>query len=248
MCGIAGYLNLDGVAADREVLEAMCDAIVHRGPDSQGLLVDGPVALGMRRLAIIDVAGGDQPMTSADGTTTIVYNGECYNFQSERARLEEQGRRFKTHSDTEVVLALFEEKGQDAVDHLRGMYGFAIWNRSREELFLARDRIGKKPMYFFHDGRSFFFASEIKSILVALSRLGRPRPAVAERAIVQYMGYGCIPDPLTAFRGIEKLPPAHTLTLKAGRITRRRYWNLDYAVDESLGEEEHLARLESTLE
>ncbi|MFT7618450.1 MAG: asparagine synthase (glutamine-hydrolyzing) [Planctomycetota bacterium] len=248
MCGIAGYLNLDGAPADKSVLEAMCDAIVHRGPDSQGILVDGPVALGMRRLAIIDVEGGSQPMTSPDGSKTIVFNGECYNFQTERKRLADSGVKFETNCDTEVVLSLYDEKKDDCLDDLRGMYAFAIWDRADRSLFLARDRIGKKPLHFYQDGQTFFFASEIKSILVGLSRLRRARPAVDESAVVRYMGYGYIPDPKTIFKGMEKLPPANTLTLKDGRRSLRRYWQVDYTPDESLDEKEHFERLESILE
>ncbi len=248
MCGIAGYLNLNGAPADKAVLEAMCDAIVHRGPDSQGLMVDGPVALGMRRLAIIDVSGGDQPMTSDDGSKTIVFNGECYNFQSERKRLQDSGVHFKTNCDTEVVLKLFCEKDDRCVEDLRGMFAFAIWDRDNRSLLLARDRVGKKPLHYYRCGDVFFFASEIKSILVGLHRLGMRRPQVRDGAIVQYMGYGYVPDPITIFDGIEKLPPASFLTLSKGQIQTRRYWQVDYTPDETLSEAEHQERLESILE
>lgn len=248
MCGIAGYLNLDGSPASAAVLEAMCDAIVHRGPDSAGLMVEGPVALGMRRLAIVDLSTGDQPMHSPDGNASIVFNGESYSFAAERVHLEAAGRRFNTHSDTEVVLGLYERHGLDCTRGLRGMFGIAIWDRRLQRLLLVRDRIGKKPLHYLDDGKSFFFASEIKSILVALERLGRPAPELDEHALVRYMGLGYVPDPETIFRGIRKLPPAHRLSLEKGRATIERYWQLDWSEDHSLDEEEHLARLEATLE
>ncbi|MEZ6196267.1 MAG: asparagine synthase (glutamine-hydrolyzing) [Planctomycetota bacterium] len=249
MCGIAGYLRLDGAAADRDVLVAMNDAIVHRGPDSAGYLVEGPVALGMRRLAIIDVAGGDQPIHSPDRRASIVYNGESYDFARERARLLEAGRPFQTHSDTETVLALYEERGTAGVEALCGMFAFAIWDRVERRLVLARDRLGKKPLHYYRDEEVFLFASEIKSILVGLARLGRPRPEVEPEALVPYVAYGYVPAPLTAFRGIRKVEPGHRMTVDlAGTIARERYWDVRPAPDDSLSEDEHLERLEATLE
>jgi asparagine synthase (glutamine-hydrolysing) len=249
VCGIAGYLRLDGGRAEREVVVAMNDAIVHRGPDSAGYLVEGPVAMGMRRLSIIDVKGGDQPIFSPDRRHAIVYNGETYSFPAERERLAAAGRRFETHTDTETVLALFEEKGAAGLEPMRGMFGFAIWDSREQELFIARDRMGQKPLHWYCDDQVFLFASEIKSILVGLARLGRPRPAVEERALVPYMAYGYVPAPLTAFQGIHKLPPAHHLTLSTEKSPEiRRYWETRPQPDRSLSEDEHFEALEATLE
>src|SRR5436190_13737347 len=216
MCGIAGFLNLAGRPADPSALAAMNAAIVPRGPDGEGLLAEGPVALGMRRLAIIDVAGGDQPIHTPDGRYSIVFNGEVYNFAQERERLAKAGHRFHTHSDTEVVLHLYAESGAACVDRLRGMFAFAIWDRRASRLFLARDRIGKKPLHVFSDGHTLLFGSEIKAILAGMKALGIPRPAIRKDALVDYVGLSYIPDPHTIWEGIRKLPPASTMTIQDG--------------------------------
>ena len=248
MCGIAGYVRKDGKAADAVVLKAMCDAIAHRGPDAEGVFAEGPAGLGMRRLSIIDIEGGDQPIHSEDGRYSIVYNGECYNFAAERAELAAKGAVFRTRSDTETVLRLFEEYGDEGVERLRGMYGLAVWDRRRERLLLARDRLGQKPVHYLLHGEILFFASEIKSILVGLDRLGIPRPEVDREALVAYMGYGYIPDPLSIFAGLRKLPPAHTLAWEGGEPKVVPYWRLDPTPRDDLSEDEQLELLEETLE
>src|SRR5437764_3801671 len=165
MCGICGFINQDGAPADREILRAMADTIRHRGPDDEGFLVDGPVALGMRRLSIIDLAGGHQPIANEDGTAWIVFNGELYNFPELRPRLEAAGHRFRTHSDTEVVLHAYEEWGVGALDRLNGMFAFAIWDGRRRALLLARDHVGIKPLYYGVQRGVFVFGSELKTLL-----------------------------------------------------------------------------------
>src|SRR5450631_2826801 len=169
MCGIAGVMKFGGDArAEAGVVRRMCDVMTHRGPDDDGIYTDGPVGLGMRRLSIIDVAGGHQPISNETGTVWIVFNGEIYNHSELRKDLEARGHRYKTNSDTETILHLYEEYGRDCVDHLRGMFAFAIWDAGKQELFIARDRLGVKPLYYVHDAEgNLFFASEIKALIEA---------------------------------------------------------------------------------
>src|SRR5437763_1318431 len=170
MCGISGiaFSSRSGRSAEAGVVRRMCDVIRHRGPDDDGVFVDGAIGLGMRRLSIVDVAHGHQPMTNEDETVHIVYNGEIYNHADYRAELEQQGHRYRTHCDTETILHLYEEHGAACVERLRGMFAFAIWDQNRRELFIARDRLGVKPLYYVHDANgSLYFASEIKSLLEA---------------------------------------------------------------------------------
>jgi asparagine synthase (glutamine-hydrolysing) len=219
MCGIAGIV---GGAPMRPTLEAMLAALEHRGPDDRGIHLGDDVALGMTRLAIIDLVTGRQPMRSDDGNATIVFNGEIYNFRALRAELEAQGRRFRTQSDTEVILRLWEAHGESAVERLRGMFALAIWDARRRTLFLARDRVGKKPLYYWQDGDTFVFASEIKALFCHPG----PRRAVDWTALHHYLAYGYTPSTRSAFEGIAKLAPGHTATLVAGTLTPRRYWTL----------------------
>src|SRR5215470_827762 len=172
MCGIAGFLALEqGVFATKTIAQAMCDVIVHRGPDDQGFLVDGPLAMGMRRLSIIDLAGGHQPLQNEDGTISVIQNGEIYNFQELRRDLEARGHRFKTNSDTEAIVHLYEEYGTDCVKHLRGMFAFALWDAPRRRLVVARDRLVIKPLYYSSANGRLLFGSELKSLLaVGLDR------------------------------------------------------------------------------
>ncbi len=248
MCGVAGYIRLDGKDADPTILHAMCDAIEHRGPDSEGVFVDGPAALGMRRLAIIDLEGGRQPMHSEDGQLTIVFNGECYDFNQVRPSLEAAGAKFSTSSDTECVLRAIELFGDDGVDRFRGMFAFAVWNRERRRLLLVRDRIGQKPMHWYRDDGHFIFGSEIKSILVAMARLGVPRPEPCPKAIPQYLAYGYVPDPLTLFEGIRKLPPGHRLILENGEVREEPWWTLNADARFEGSGEDALERLDHLLE
>lgn len=227
MCGIAGYFQSGAVMASSEsqqLAKRMCDVITHRGPDDAGYYLEGGVAIGMRRLSIIDIASGHQPISNEDGSVWIVFNGEIYNFAELRADLIARGHSFKTHSDTETIVHLYEEDGERCVERLRGMFGFAIWDRRENKLFLARDRAGKKPLHYTMVGDTLVFGSEIKSLL---QFPGVERRANAE-AISDYLSFGYVPDPQTAFRGIDKLPPGHTLTFREGRVTTRQYWNFQF--------------------
>lgn len=227
MCGIAGFFgpeeNLD--STERRVLvKRMCDIIEHRGPDDEGFYVQGGVALGMRRLSIIDLITGDQPISNEDGSIWIVFNGEIYNFLELRDDLVARGHTFQTQTDTEAIVHLYEEMGEACVERLRGMFGFAIWDRRERKLFLARDRVGKKPLHYSLAGDTLIFGSEIKSLL----QHPEVEREVNIEAISDYLSFGYVPDPQTAFRGITKLPPGHTLTFKDGRLSTRCYWDFGY--------------------
>lgn len=218
MCGIAGFVG----QTDREVLESMVSTLTHRGPDDHGLWVAPGIGLGMRRLSIIDLAGGRQPMINEDGTLHLVFNGEIYNFRELRSELGQRGHHLRTHSDTEVLLHLYEEMGPDLVQRLRGMFAFALWDAPRKTLLLARDRLGKKPLYYWHHAGLLLFASEIKALLChpAVSRV------VDWDAFRHYLAFGYTPADRSIFAGIAKLPPAHTASLRDGALSLRRYWSL----------------------
>ncbi len=224
MCGICGVVRGGSGAPDPARLKAANDMIRHRGPDDEGFFVDGPVGLAMRRLSIIDLSTGHQPLSYADGRYWIVFNGEIYNYRELRAELESRGHRFKTKSDTEAILALYQEMGGRCVERLRGMFAFAIWDKGTRRLFLARDRIGKKPLVYAErpDG-SLLFGSELRC-LFALDP-GLPRET-DPAAIDLYLSLQYIPSPKTAYRGVKKLPPGHALTWESGRTTVERYWDL----------------------
>jgi asparagine synthase (glutamine-hydrolysing) len=222
VCGIAGIVNRNNQAVDPDAVRRMCQTIVHRGPDDDGIYAQGPVGLGMRRLSIIDLAGGRQPIHNEDRSVWVVYNGEIYNFPELRRELEDRGHRFYTHTDTEVIVHLYEEMGSDCVKKLRGMFGIALYDERKQLLLLARDRLGKKPLHYaLADGR-LFFGSEIKAILAAAPELAEIDP----QGILQYFYFGYIPDPLTAFQKIQKLPPGHLLEYSGGRVTTRQYWDI----------------------
>ncbi len=222
MCGIAG---IAGQRPDPDVLERMAAAIVHRGPDASGMLLDDQAGFAFRRLSIIDVAGGNQPIFNEDESAAIILNGEIYNHHEIRAGLVQRGHHFRTHSDVETVLHLWEEKGERCLDDLRGMFALAIWNRRDQSLFLARDRAGKKPLYYglLREG-SIVFGSEIKAIL--------QHPEVRREpdfnSVDHFLTLQYVPSPVTAFRGIERIPPAHWLRWCNGRIQLQRYWRLEY--------------------
>ncbi|HVF42059.1 MAG TPA: asparagine synthase (glutamine-hydrolyzing), partial [Pyrinomonadaceae bacterium] len=239
MCGIVGYVNLDGRAADRALLSRMNEAIHHRGPDEDGYYVKEHVGLAMRRLAIIDLSGGQQPIANEDGTAHIVYNGEVYNYREVRKELERKGHRFHTDCDTEVVLHAYLEYGADCPNHLRGMFAFAVWDGRRRELFAARDRVGKKPLLYAKTTDSFVFGSEFSALLLHPS-VGRE---VDRGAIHDYLSFMCVPAPLTAYKDIRKLEPGHSLTLKSdGEIKTERYWQPDFSKKLKIDEEEAGAR------
>jgi asparagine synthase (glutamine-hydrolysing) len=223
MCGIAGKLNF-GAAVDEAVVHGMCDALVHRGPDSRGVHAEQGVVLGVQRLAIIDVAHGGQPLFNEERDVAVVLNGEIYNFVALREELQARGHRFRTGSDTEVLVHLYEECGDRLVERLRGMFALALWDRKRRRLVLARDRVGKKPLFWARQGSTVWFASEIRALLQD-PEIDRE---VDARAIAAYLGLQYVPHPLCAFRQIRKLPPATVMTIDADGIRERRYWSLDY--------------------
>src|SRR5882724_9244499 len=228
MCGITGWANLDPRTPPRdggeELLRAMCDRVHHRGPDSEGYLLDDGIALGMRRLAIIDLLTGEQPTFNEDQSVAVILNGEIYNYRELRADLETRGHRFRSESDTEILPHLYEEYGQEMVQHLNGMFAFALWDEKRRRLFIARDRFGEKPLYLGVFDRTLLFASEPKVLLAHPS----VRPNLNLNALRQYLSYDYVPAPLSIYEGISKLPAAHTLTLEDGQVKVERYWRLSY--------------------
>src|SRR6267378_3808922 len=230
MCGIVGIVKLNPQeTVDEARLKRMRDVLRHRGPDGEGLWIDGPVGLGMRRLAIVDVAGGHQPMANEDETVWIVYNGEVYNHAALRPDLERHGHCYRTRSDTETIVHMYEEEGDRCVERLQGMFAFALWDRPRGRLLLARDRLGIKPLYYACTDDELLFASEIKAILVASSL----RPALNEAILPEFLATRFVAGEDTFFRGIRKLMPAHTLSWsREDGFRTRRYWSLPSAVDE----------------
>jgi asparagine synthase (glutamine-hydrolysing) len=238
------------VSATREsnITEAlvrhMCGQIVYRGPDDEGLYVADGAGLGMRRLSIIDLSGGHQPVFNEDRTAWIVFNGEIYNFPELRPELEGRGHRFCTHTDTEVIIHLYEEMGADCVQKLRGMFALAIYDKVKRKLVLARDRLGKKPLHYALHNGNLYFASEIKSILAVAPELA----TVDAQALLEYLYFGYVPDPITAFTGIHKLPAGHLLEFENGKVTVRQYWDLpSYDTYFPKSEEECLEELERRL-
>jgi asparagine synthase (glutamine-hydrolysing) len=220
MCGICGMLDLRGSATpDREVLRAMNDALVHRGPDSAGEFVDGPMAMAMRRLSIIDLAGGDQPISNEDGRIQVIQNGEIYNFRELADELRRRGHELRTRSDTEVIAHLYEEHGLGFAEHLRGMFAIAVWDAERRRLVVARDRYGIKPLYYRHRDGMLSFASELKSLL---RQPGFSRE-IDLGALEAYLAMNFVPTPLTIFRDARKLPPGHLLICEDGEVKTRPY-------------------------
>jgi asparagine synthase (glutamine-hydrolysing) len=254
MCGIAGTVGpkaaLAGAPA-RELIRQMCDVIEHRGPDDWGFRVENfaesTLAIGARRLSIIDVAGGRQPISNEDGTVWIVFNGEIYNYRELREELISRGHRFATRSDTETIVHLYEEEGERCVERLRGMFSFAIWDSRDRSLTLARDRAGKKPAHYALANGALVFGSEIKSLL----RHPAVKREISLEAIADYLTFGYVPDPQTAFKGVYKLPPGHTLTFKDGQVRTRCYWNFNYRGENDaatpLGADEYIERLRELL-
>jgi asparagine synthase (glutamine-hydrolysing) len=245
MCGIAGIVS--SVAGDRieaGTIHRMCQTIVHRGPDDEGIFVKDGVGLGMRRLSIIDLSGGHQPVFNEDRSIWVVFNGEIYNFPDLRRELEAGGHHFYTRSDTEVIVHLYEDLGAECVQKLRGMFAFALYDERQKKLLMARDRLGKKPLHYaLADGR-LLFGSEIKALLGVAPELAK----VNHEALLQYLYFGYVPDPLTAFVPIQKLPPGYLLEFKAGQIHLRQYWDLpQYDTHRLLSEEECLEELEARL-
>ena len=228
MCGITGWANLDSRTPPgdgaKELLHAMCERMTHRGPDSEGLFVSQGVALGMRRLAIIDLVTGEQPVFNEDQSVAVVLNGEIYNYRELRTKLEERGHTFRSASDTEVLPHLYEEYGKDMVEHLNGMFAFALWDAKRGRLLLARDRFGEKPLYWGIFSSTLLFASEPK-VLLAHPLV---TPALNLAALRQYLSFDYVPAPLSIYEGINKLPAASRLMVQNGQVETDSYWCLSY--------------------
>jgi asparagine synthase (glutamine-hydrolysing) len=233
VCGIAGKVSVHG-EVDRALLERMCEVIRHRGPDSRGTFTGEGAGLGVQRLAVIDLDTGNQPITNEDDTVVVVLNGEIYNYRELRVRLERAGHRFATRSDTEVIVHLYEDLGDECVGLLRGMFAFALWDRPRRRLLIARDRLGKKPLIYAHRNGSLWFGSEIKAILQDPSI---PRD-VDYDAVDAFLHFGYVPDPLSTFAALRKLPPGHILSWEGGLVKSRRYWRLSYAPKREYGRPE----------
>lgn len=227
MCGICGIVYFDKTRqVEDNLLLSMCNSIRHRGPDDEGTWVKDNIGLGFRRLAIIDLSpAGHQPMCNEDGSVWIVFNGEIYNYPELREDLIKKGHTFRSRSDTETVIHLWEEEGERCVEKLRGMFAFAIWDSNKQSLFLARDREGKKPLFYAEMNDRLIFGSEIKTILQDKEFQAAPDL----EAIHHYLAYQSVPAPYSAFKGVKKLPPAHTMLYRNGRIGLRRYWKLSYA-------------------
>ncbi|MDB6002402.1 MAG: asnB, partial [Rhizobacter sp.] len=225
MCGICGRLNFDRMRpVAPQMIETMLQTISHRGPDGSGTHVSGAVGLGHRRLSIIDLNTGAQPMSNEDDSIWVVFNGEIYNFKALRKELEAGGHVFKTHSDTEVILHMYEEMGERCVTRFEGMFAFALWDRRREKLLLARDRIGIKPLYFTQTSDALIFASEIKAI-IADPDVGKH---LNLEAIERLFTFYYLPGRQTMFEGIFKLEPGHTLTVERGKVSIKQYWDLSF--------------------
>lgn len=244
MCGIYGTVSLNGeTALGRNSTSRMAEVLHHRGPDDEGCYLDRGVALGMRRLSIIDLVGGHQPISNEGQTIWVVCNGEIYNFRALRHELEEKRHVFRTSSDTEVIVHLYEQEGLSFVKKLRGMFALALWDSRKRRLVIARDRVGEKPLYFYRDMERFIFASEVKSILECD---GIPR-RVNSRALHDYCALGYVPAPLTMFDGIEKLLPGHLLVLERGEISIKSYWDISFEQTEERPEREWIELLRDKL-
>ena len=243
MCAIAGIYNIrTGEPVSLRLLKAMTDTMVHRGPDDEGFYATGPVGLGHRRLSIIDLAGGHQPIANEDETVWVVFNGEIYNFGELHDQLVKKGHVFKTRSDTEVIVHLYEEEGEKCFEKLRGMFAIAIWDARTRKLILARDRVGKKPLFYFYDGFRFAFASEMKAILEIP---GVPR-VIDSEAVSDYFSYLYIPAPKSIFKNIRKVLPGHYLVVSKEGIREREYWDLSFAHSSQLTEQEWCEQLLDT--
>src|SRR5215472_16597409 len=230
MCGIAGIVGLSrDTQANPTILRLMCGIMSHRGPDDEGIYTEGRVGIGMRRLSIVDLATGHQPLTNEDDSLWIVFNGEIYNHAILREQLITAGHAYRTRSDTETIIHLYEQYGRDCVQHLRGMFAFAIWDRKRRVLFIARDRLGIKPLYYTRTAKEFLFGSEIKVLL----EHPETRPELNRTAVPEYLAFGYLSGDETLYRGMCKLMPGHWLELnEAGEIKIEQYWDLQPIVDQ----------------
>ncbi len=245
MCGIAGIVGTTpGDCVDPRMIHQMCQMIVHRGPDDEGIYAKDRVGLGMRRLSIIDLAGGHQPIYNEDKTIWVVFNGEIYNFPVLRKDLIRSGHRFYTDCDTEVIVHLYEDFGAECIQKLRGMFAFALYDEGRSKLLLARDRFGKKPLHYAIVDDRLLFGSEIKSLLSVAPELSQ----IDQEGLLQFFYFGYIPDPYTSFSRVRKLPPGHLLEFVDGKVNVRQYWDLPaYGTHNPASEEECLEELEERL-
>src|SRR4026208_1577894 len=236
MCGINGiaFSSRSGRRIDPAVVKRMRDVITHRGPDDEGGFIDDQIGLAHRRLSIVDVAAGHQPMTNEDGSLHITYNGEIYNHADFRDELEARGHVYRTHCDTETILHLYEEHGDDCVNYLRGMFAFAIWDAREREIFIARDRLGVKPLYYVHtDDGSLYFGSEIKTLFEA----GAITPEINFTALPDYLANHATSGEETLYRGIRRLLPGHTMVWRDGNLDIRRCWDVSFLKVGSCGSE-----------
>src|SRR5882757_8144273 len=239
MCGIAGVMQFRGARIERETLRQMCAAMVHRGPDDEGIYTDGSVGIGMRRLSIVDLATGHQPLSNEDGTLTIVFNGEIYNHLALREKLVARGHTYRTHSDTETIVHLYEEYGPDCVQHLRGMFAFAIWDRDKKTLFIARDRLGIKPLYYLLTSERLLFGSEIKVLLAH----GSIRPEFDRAALPEFLAFGYLSGENTFYSAVLKLLPGHTMEIGLdGKPQIRQYWDLNASSPHTSRDESYYVR------
>lgn len=236
MCGIAGQVRAGGAPVEEELIARMCAAQEHRGPDQRGLHLERGIGLGIQRLRIIDLDTGDQPVANEDGSIVVVLNGEIYNYAELRRELYLSGHDLATKGDTEVIAHLYEEHGVDCLSRLQGMFSFALWDRRRRRLFLARDRVGKKPLFYSFRGGVLSFASELQALLQDPEVPREVDPA----ALDAYLAYGYVPAPGSIFRGVAKLPPAHRLVYQEGSLAIERYWRLDYSTKRRVDDEREL--------
>ncbi len=239
MCGICGIKTFDSVQVDAEnIVRRMCAQIYHRGPDAEGYYVDQDIAIGMRRLKIIDLKTGNQPIYNEDKNLCIVFNGEIYNYKQLMQDLLSRGHKFRTATDTEVIIHLYEEYGEACLNKLRGMFAFAIWNKREKKLFIARDQLGIKPLYYTSKPQAFLFASELKSILSL--------PAIEENkeldytALSDYFTFLYVPAPRTIYKNIYKLLPGHYLTVKNDVIDIKKYWDITFEENHKKNEKEYI--------
>lgn len=245
MCGICGTYSLNGAPVNKRLLEQMNNTMVHRGPDGAGLFVDTGIGLGHRRLAIIDLHTGEQPMASDDGSLQVVFNGEIYNFLELRKQLQVYGHTFRTNSDTEVLLYSYRQWGEAFVEHLRGMFAIALWDAPQRKLLLVRDRLGKKPLYYHFDQKRLVFGSELKALLADPSI---PRQIDPE-ALDAYCSFGYVPSPMSIYQQVRKLPPAHMAICTVDGLTLRSYWDLDMNQEPSgVNEEQAMEELQAVFD
>lgn len=249
MCGICGFISFqkqkDALLGERELLKRMCKVTAHRGPDDEGVYLDENVGLGSRRLSIIDLATGHQPISNEDKSIWVVQNGEIYNYRELMQNLKAMGHTFTTVSDTEVIVHAYEEYGIECVQKFIGMFAFAIWDRTRKELFLVRDRLGIKPLYYYLDDKHLIFASEIKGILADTSI---PRE-IDYKGLNNFFTFGHSVAPDTIYQGIKKLLPGHYLLCRDGKVEIKEYWDLHYSPSRGvLSEEEYAKRVYELLQ